>query len=206
MKFTDGVKHKGKPFEIPDAPRSGLPQFFVEMGYKVGAEIGVYKGEFTEKFCKAGLTMYAIDPWAAYKGAGRTQQDQARQDFLYGHTQRLFAPYKDVAIIRKTSMDASKEFKVKSLDFVYIDGDHRFPSIANDIYAWYSKVKKGGAIAGHDYFCTSPGASNVICEVKPVVDAFVEAMGIENFYSFGRMIQSETRTKDDKYLSWMILK
>lgn len=206
MKLIDGLKLKGRPAEIPDCSRDDLPEFFVEMGFKAGAEIGIHKGAYTEKFCKAGLKMYAIDPWMAYIGAGRTQQEQARQDFLYGHTQRALAPYKDCTIIRKTSMDALKDFETESLDFVYIDGDHRFPFIAEDIYQWYFKVKKGGIISGHDYFCTDPGANNVICHVKTVVDAFVKTYGIENFYVFGRSKPLEEEKRDDRVLSWMFVK
>ena len=195
--LQEGIKQSGRPFEIPNCSRDDLPQFFVELGYKVGAEIGVYKGAFTEKFCRAGLKMYAIDPWMAFPGQGRTQMIQERQDFLYGHTQRTLTPYKDCTIIRATSMEALKDFKDESLDFVYIDGDHRFRYIAEDIYEWYLKIKKGGIISGDDYFCTGPGANNVLCHVKPIVDAFALTYDIPNFYVIGQK---------DKKPSWIIIK
>ncbi len=66
MKIIDGIKLKGLPAEIPDCGRDDLPQFFVDMGFKVGAEIGVLRGEFTEKLCQAGLKVYAVDPWKNY--------------------------------------------------------------------------------------------------------------------------------------------
>lgn len=204
--ITKEIKNSGKPYEIRNCSRDELPQFFVEMGFKVGAEIGVYKGAYTEKFCKAGLTMYAIDPWIAYGGAGRSLKNQARQDFLYGHTQRTLAPYKNCKVIRKSSFDAVRDFETGSLDFVYIDGDHRFPFIAHDIYEWYSKIKKGGVIAGHDYFCTNSETSNVVIHVGAVVDAFVKSLGIDGFYTFGRSKPLEFEAKDDRYLSWMIIK
>src|SRR3989344_1780949 len=127
MTIAEGIKQTGGRVEIPDCTRDDLPQFFVDMGYKVGAEIGVYKGEYTAKFCKAGLKMYAIDPWLAYGDYDqRHRKFQERQDFLYGHTQRVLAPYPDCTIVRKTSMDAVKDFEDNSLDFVYIDGHHGF--------------------------------------------------------------------------------
>lgn len=55
MKLIDGIKLRGNPAEILDCSRDDLPQFFVEMGYKAGAEIGVYKGQFSKKFCQVGL-------------------------------------------------------------------------------------------------------------------------------------------------------
>lgn len=206
MKLIDAIKFQGKPVYIPDCGRDSLPEFLVEMGYKKGAEIGVYKGAYTEKFCRAGLTMYAIDPWMAYQGAGRTQKEQERQDFLYGHTQRVLSPFPNVAIVRKTSMAALEDFEDEALDFVYIDGDHRFPAVTADIYWWSNKVKKGGIISGHDYFNTSPTANNVICHAKAAVDAFIEVFNIPSFYTFGRSKPIEEEAKDDKYLSWMFFK
>ena len=206
MKLIDGIKLKGRPAEIPDNSRNELPEFFREMGFKVGAEVGVYRGEFAGKFCRAGLKMYAIDPWMGYIGAGRSEKKQEMQDYNYNCAKKVLSPYKDCELVRKTSMDAVKDFKAGSLDFVYIDGDHRFPAIAADIYEWYPKVKKGGVISGHDYFCTDPGANNVLCQVSAIVDAFVKAFDIENFYTFGRSKPLELEDKNDRYLSWMIIK
>ena len=200
MKLIDAIKNeKGLPFNVPDCSRDNLPEFFKEMNFKIGAEIGTYRGEYTEKFCKVGLTMYAIDPWIGYIGAGRSEQKQDMQDTNFEIAQKRLAPYKDCTLVRKTSMEALADFKNESLDFVYIDGDHRFPYIAEDLYEWYSKVKKGGIISGHDYFCTDPWASNVLCKVGPVVDAFVKAYRIENLYVFGD-------PKKEKALSWMFIR
>lgn len=200
-KIMEGFKTlKGKPVMLQGTTRDELPQFFVEMGFKRGAEIGVYKGEYTVKFCEAGLTMYGIDPWKAFYGQGRTQQVQERQDFLFAHAQRVLAPYlkKDCTLIRKDSMDAVNLFMDEALDFVYIDGDHEFSHVAQDIVYWTKKVKIGGIVAGHDYFSTNPKANNVICQVRPVVNAYAEAMKIPNFWVFGNDDRHQ-----DKALSWM---
>ncbi len=197
MKLIDGIKQIGKPFEIPDSTRNDLPQLLKDLGYKEGAEIGVYRADFTKKFCEAGLKMFAIDPWMGYVGAGRSEKVQEMQDYNYECAQKNVAQYPDCKLIRKSSMDALADFKKESLDFVYIDGDHRFPFIAEDIYFWYDKVKKGGVICGDDYFCTSPEANNVQCHVEPVVDAFVATKRIPNFYIIGR---------NDKKPSWIIFK
>lgn len=205
MKLFEAIKHFGHPFEVPDCSRDDLPDFFVRMGYRVGAEIGVYKGEFSEKLCKAGLRVYAIDPWIAFYGAGRTQQVQERQDFLYGHTQRTLAPY-DAIILRKTSEDALWDFEDESLDFVYIDGNHDFRYVAFDIEEWSKKVRKGGVVSGHDYYCTDPKATNLVCHVGAAVDGYIKAFGIKDFYIFGRTKPLEEEAKNDRYLSWMWIK
>jgi len=52
----------------------------------------------------------------------------------------------------KTSLEAAKEIPDGCLDFVYIDANHRYFEVAQDIRAWLPKVRPGGIICGHDYF------------------------------------------------------
>lgn len=204
MTLVEGIKNRGRPFVIPESSRDELPGLCKTMGYKVGVEIGVYKGAYTEKFLQAGLQMYAIDPWCAYKGAGRTQQRQERQDFLFGHTHRALDKYPSCTIIRETSCDALKHFKDNSIDFVYIDGDHSWMHVATDVYNWANKVKPGGLVCGHDYHCTPPVTRpNLVCHVQYVIDAYTKTFD-KDFYIFG--IQEKRRGKDDKYFSWMFFK
>ncbi|MHA2061093.1 MAG: class I SAM-dependent methyltransferase [Candidatus Sifarchaeia archaeon] len=203
MILIDAIKHKDNPFWVPDCPRNDLPRFFVDMGYKVGAEIGVFKGEYTKKFCEVGLKMYAVDPWIGYVGAGRSEKVNNKQNKNFQYAKKTLAPYPNCKIIRKTSMDGVKDFKDGSLDFVYIDGDHRFRYIAEDIFEWEKKVRSGGAVSGHDYFYTNPKANNVICHVGPIVDAFVKVKDIENFYVFGQLKKGG---RNDRTLSWMWIK
>jgi hypothetical protein len=206
MKLISAIKElKGSPVEIPDCSRNNLPQFFKEMKYSVGAEIGVYKAEFTEKFCEVGLHMFAIDPWAAFGGQGRSQNKQERQDFLYGHAQRVLAPYPNKTFIRKPSMEALNDFEDGSLDFVYIDGDHSFRYIAEDLCEWSKKVRKGGVVSGHDYFETYPKAKNLVCHVKPVVNTYAKVFGIENWYVLGSSTPGPGEHRDH-FRSWMWIK
>ena len=73
-------------------------------------------------------------------------------EYLFNLCTKNLEPVKDVVnIIRKTSVQAAKQFKNGSLDFVFIDGAHDTESVCADIDTWYPKVKVGGIIAGHDY-------------------------------------------------------
>lgn len=178
MKISEGIKEKGGRILIPGSSRDDLPEFFVEMGYKVGVEIGVFKGEFTEQLCKAGLKIYAIDPWRIYSDYSNPR-GQERLDFQYEHTKRTLAPY-NCEIIRKTSMEAVENFEDKSLDFVFIDGNHLFRYVAEDVFEWSKKVRKGGIVSGHDYVYASSRWS--ACHVKYVIDAYVASLKIKNWY------------------------
>ena len=46
-------------------------------------------------------------------------------------------------------MEASKDFKDKTLDFVYIYGDHNYAPFKKDLEIWYQK--KNGVLCGDDY-------------------------------------------------------
>ncbi len=60
--------------------------------------------------------------------------------------------YKDkITWIRKMSADAAEDIEDDSLDFVYIDANHRFDYVLQDIRTWFPKVKPGRVISGHDY-------------------------------------------------------
>jgi len=177
--------------------RDDLPKFFKDKGFKIGAEIGAWKGEFSAKFCKEGLKMYVIDPWMPFEGQGRTQRLQEVQDGYFNEARRNLSPYgENVVIIRKTSMDALADVPNKSLDFVYIDGDHNFRHTAEDIFEWSKKVRSGGIVAGHDYWNTPYFARNVVCQVKAVVDAYVNLFEIKDLQIL----------KGDKYPSWLYTK
>ena len=196
MTLKEGIKHKGHPYLIRGCTRNDLPEFFRKRGYKVGAEIGVYKGEFTTEFCKAGLKIYGIDPWGIFKDYPSDEARLERQEFLRGHAKRVLAPYDNKVLIRKISMDAVQDFELESLDFVYIDGNHKFRYVAEDIYEWSKRVRKGGIVSGHDYFNTSNYGDLIV--VKNVVDAYVKSYKIDPWYVFGG-------TKD-RWPSWMWIK
>jgi hypothetical protein len=191
MKLVDGLKEKGKPFEIPDCSRDELPQLFVDRGYKVGVEVGVEEGEFSEKLCRAGLQISAIDSW--------------EKESDYEETLKRLSSYPNCKIIRKTSMEAVNEFKDKSLDFVYIDADHRFRYIAEDLYEWSKKVRSGGIVCGHDYFFPLNKRGKETWHVGYVLRAYTEAFGIENWYVLG--LKNKVKgTARDKWRSWMFIK
>lgn len=193
MRLQDVIQQKGNPYKIANASRDELPQMLKEMGFKTGAEIGVDKGDYLEKFLLEGFKMYGVDPWT-----GRERKWES--------VQARFQAYKNCTLIRKTSMDAVNDFPARSLDFVYIDADHRFPFVAQDLYYWYWRVKRGGIVAGHDYLDTRPGEKHRSLQIKSVVDAFVKSFYIHNFYIFGRSKPLAKEKIDDKILSFMFVK
>jgi len=152
--------------------REDMGTLFKELGYTVGAEIGVDEGIYSEVLCKANpeLHLYCVDAWTAYQG----YRDYTRQTTLNTHYEtamKKLAPY-NCTVIRKFSMDAVNDFKDQSLDFVYIDASHEFLHVTEDICKWSDKVRVGGIVSGHDYKRTS---NAWICQVRDVVPAWTNA-------------------------------
>ena len=59
----------------------------------------------------------------------------------------------------------------ESLDWVYIDANHRYEYVKENLEIWTPKVKKGGICAGHDY--DNPKSQGKGWNVKKAVDEFV---------------------------------
>lgn len=145
IKPHDTLPFKGWSHKIT---RQDLFEIYTELGYTKGAEIGVGTGRHAVQLLKnvPGLHLYAVDPWMKY---GRCSQRICDQ--RYNATVKRLEG-KNATIVRKPSIEAAKEFEDGSLDFVYIDGDHRFDAVMMDIILWAPKVRKGGIVAGHDYY------------------------------------------------------
>jgi SAM-dependent methyltransferase len=169
------------PFILAVNRQTDLPLLFRELGFTSGAEVGVLAGEYSEKLCREipDATIYSIDPWQHYP-VHKNFRPAWVYETLYQQACARLAPYDNSRIIRKTSTEASADFADGSLDFVFIDADHRFQHIANDIANWSRKVKIGGIISGHDF---APGAaSKNFCHVPEVVTAWCAAYRIHPWF------------------------
>lgn len=194
---------KKSPIEIPNTNRVTLARLFGELRFGVGAEIGVERGLYSKQLCQEnhGLKLYAVDPWLAYQGY-REHVSQEKLDGFFEITKQRLSGY-DAHLIRKTSVDAAKDFKDGSLDFVYLDGNHEFSHVAADISAWTPKVRKGGIVAGHDYIKRKN--KEYLMHVVDVVNAYVSAYQITPWFVLGRKatIPGELR---DTSRSWFFVK
>ncbi len=188
------------PIAIPDTDRETLASLFKELGFKRGVEIGVEEGIYAEVLCKANpdALLCCVDSWKAYKGFSE-HTTQSKLDELYEKTQDRLKPY-NVKFIRKFSQDAVKDFDDNSLDFVYIDGNHKYQYVMDDLTEWTKKVRPGGIISGHDY---RRDKSSLIQVVEALGD-YTTANNI-TFFILGRkeLMPGEKR---DKHRSWMFVK
>lgn len=133
--------------------RTAFIQMLRERGAKVGAEIGTDHGHYAQQLLEGIPSLeelYCVDPWLAYT-EGKDVKDQAQVDAIYEEAKMRLGPYQNHFISRKTSMEAVMDFADNSLDFVFIDGNHEYEHVLEDITQWTKKVKLGGIVAGHDY-------------------------------------------------------
>ena len=204
-KYNIRVGHQHS-VEIPNMGRDNLAEIFAELQFTKGAEIGVDKGSYSEILCKANpkLHLYSIDPWKASVYDAEFAAVTEKQEFFdgcYQEAKKRLAPY-NCTLIRKDSISALKRFKDKSLDFVYIDGNHDFVHFTNDLHYWLKKIRPGGIISGHDYAYFSYSKFN---HVKRVIDAYMRCYRMIPYFVVGAFSCDPGMIRD-RFRSWFWVK
>jgi hypothetical protein len=188
------------PVEIPNIGRNGLADLFRELQFKVGVEIGVRDGEYSEILCKANpdLKLYGVDPYEPHHGyRDITRQSTFDKNWEMAHDR--LRPFPEYEFVKDYSSKAVKSFADKSLDFVYIDGDHCFEQVAADIAEWLPKIRPGGIISGHDY-SKHRGPSKI--HVYQAVNGYTDAYGIKPWFVLGLKEITDGVIRDESR-SWM---
>jgi hypothetical protein len=119
--------------------------------------VGVQYGYYSEVILSAwkGRMLYSVDPWAEFDSCiydDVANQSQDSQDAIYRGTAERLRRFGDRSIIiRMTSATAARRFEDGQLDFVYLDAQHHYEAVKEDIRCWLPKIRQGGILAGHDY-------------------------------------------------------
>jgi len=192
--------------DIPGIGRNDMAKLFGELGFNLGAEVGVEQGFYSEILCQANpkLHLYSIDPWtsSAYEpettGVSKTEEQHLS---IYEEAKKRLFPY-NCTIVRKMSLDALSDFEDNSLDFVYIDANHDFPNFINDLHQWTKKVRMGGIISGHDYAFFSYRKFN---HVKRALQAYARCYRMIPLFIVGAEEYQDGVTRDP-YRSWFWVK
>lgn len=120
-----------------------------------GAEIGVFTGEYSALLLAkwAGSLVWGIDPFIAYPA--EEWRDGCNRSDLPEIGVKVTERFKDhprYNLIKQPSLDTVKDFDDGQLDFAYIDSNHRYESVRDDLKAWWPKVHSGGVIGLHDFY------------------------------------------------------
>lgn len=119
----------------------------------VAAEIGSYAGVSAEMISGFVSHLHCIDPWPA--DFGRAAEAELMFDCMRSRHQ-------NIKKWKQYSHDLAPHFPSESFDLVYIDALHKYERVAGDINDWWSKVKVGGYLAGHDLHL--PGVAKAVRE------------------------------------------
>jgi len=153
-------------------------------------EIGVHRAHTARMVLQQqrALQYIGVDPWKAQtpdnpdrnRLAGTDCKAWARR---MGTAQKGLIPFADrVKLYRKTSEQAIKAFRGKTLDLVYIDANHSFEAVCKDFH-WVKHIKEDGWLGGHDYNHPREGAKGKTPKnpygVKKAVDQFAKINGLE---------------------------
>lgn len=116
-------------------------------------ELGTWKGHsitYLAKITNNKSKIFAVDIWDDWK---------SDYNIFNGGLYSIYNKYlidnnvrSKIVDIKSISWEASKNFDDESVDFIFIDADHSYQSVINDIESWLPKMKKNSIISGHDYF------------------------------------------------------
>ncbi len=151
-----------------------LPSLIRKFDLRIGAEIGVAFGGHSEAILANSeiSRLYGVDSYLHRPGYDDPMNlPQPQFDELFKNTGARLSKYGDRFIqVRKDSVEAAK-LVPEVLDFVFLDADHSYNGVWQDILAWYSNIRSDGLISGHDYGHPAfPG-------VKQAVDQYFRRIG-----------------------------
>lgn len=108
-------------------------------------EIGCRRGASTQAFAMAGARVFTIDPWKDYEGYD-VPEDKGNYSIAVN---RLAVFGNRITILKMKSSEALPY--IPMCDLIWIDGNHKYEYILQDIKDYWKKVKVGGYLSGDDY-------------------------------------------------------
>lgn len=125
-----------------------------------GVEVGVQRGFFSKLLSDRWTgKIFCVDMWE-----DETIENEAKSNL---NTEQF-------TMIKGDSIEVAKTFKDESLDWVYIDAGHSYEEVKADYDAWFSKVRVGGIISGHDYGDNEFGVKKFVDELNKKINLTTE--------------------------------
>jgi len=148
----------------------------------IGVEIGVAGGEHAMSLFKSLniSKIYLIDPYEHYpeyyEGKLHYGVDQSELQTMEKLAKELLSEYSDKIVWIKEKSSVGINLIKEEVDFVYIDGNHQYEYILEDINNYYPIVKQLGVLGGHDYY---NGFQREHDSVVNVVNSFVVEQNLQ---------------------------
>ena len=133
-----------------------LADFILRYKFKTFIEVGTANGKnlnnILKKIKDVDLKIWSIDPYECYDEYS-TDINGKEERVKTNYTKALNTVFKDPRVIhiKEYSNCARQLFKPKSIDLIFIDANHSYKYVLDDIKTWTPVVRSGGIICGHDY-------------------------------------------------------
>ena len=116
-------------------------------------EIGVEAGENSRNILRELNVnkIYLVDPWEEYDDYSESEcertQDKIEETLV--RCKKNLRKYKDKTVYAR-GYSSDVYACLPRVDFIYIDGNHEYDYVLEDLENYYPLLKEGGIIAGHD--------------------------------------------------------
>ena len=136
----------------------------------VCAEVGVWRGDFSKDILSvtAPKKLHLIDAWERFPSIGGTRYSRLDFGAAQAIVLKRYGDLDNVEIHHGRSAEVLAGFPDSYFDWVYIDGDHSYEAVLEDLTLALSKVKPDGLIAGDDY--RRDGVHQAVHEVQRPVE------------------------------------
>jgi len=197
---------KESHIKLDGVARIDMYKLFAELGFKVGAEIGVWEGRNALNIFDniPGIKMFLVDPYKNYDYVRKARGENRIVNARRRAHRRMKG--KNAQWLEMLSEEAIKEIPDGSLDFVYIDAEHDYDMPMLDIILWNRKIRKGGIVSGHDYYHDQRHK----IRVRLAVDDYVKANGIRPVYITDKKadlpLEIKSQTRNSAFPSWFWVK
>jgi predicted O-methyltransferase YrrM len=120
---------------------------FVEVGSWLGRSSVYMAVEIINN--KKNIKFYTVDTWEGDELLKKKYNSLIKENKLFRQFLLNIEPVKNnITPLKMSSVQASKLFDNNSIDFCFIDADHSYESIKQDLRYWYPKIKKNKLFAG----------------------------------------------------------
>jgi hypothetical protein len=145
---------ENKLWVMPWISGKDLPDLILKLGQEVrGIEIGVCRGEnicYCLERCENLKKIVAIDPYLPYEDWNLTITKEIIEKF-YEIAKLNFSTFDDrIEFVRNTSDNVHKTLEDCKYDYIFIDGEHTYSAVLQDLKNYYNKIRLGGVVSGHD--------------------------------------------------------
>jgi predicted O-methyltransferase YrrM len=151
---------------------------FVEIGTWLGKSTCFMAETIKEK--KLSVKFFGVDNFLGEINATDQQEIVQKEGgciykrFLMNMKEAGVLDY--VTPLKMTSKEAAELFDNGSLDFVFLDAEHLFQDVLDDLSYWWPKVKVGGILAGHDW--NGVGVNKAVRDFSQTTNLAIRTDGI----------------------------